>query len=572
MTVQYSRKFFSNLGLALVLVLNSCATVPRVLNQPKRPKQTVEAQTKSVVDLTKGISSQQIRKKLDQFKIALNKGDLNASDWKLHDELLESYIQLKQTTSNKLVIPANSRIILPFETYCLNAGRAPPSEHEVYHWQKSKPGIKYYTELLALRRSGEIKQSELQELLWNLGNETRWDDYPDRLKAILQRVDPKASLKLPSQIKDQAKSLITDSIISLPGVSEALVTYNLVKGKYYTYEDFKKSVESLTSKHELSRYDDLTQIPETEVYSQSESEGYSNQNVTFYNPTNQAQELDLTEYYLAPERNDVQRIGINPTAKDPTLLSDLEKTLYETMARLGIGFTPILGDVADIYEMIYGKDFLNGKSLSFDERLASAVGVVLGSGSTYRHAKRWVNAPAEYLPKFESGFAKVANKNSGLPTYTEAEKILNDSHVKAKALGKGLDYKGTQELSKFLRDKSAHRADRIETIRSFEPGSIRRQIAQHDETVYRWHNDDTDVQQFGRFLSPDMIEDRAMARSQLALPDRNSMKHLDSFTLKGGSTIFEGRIAPYASHPGGARQILIPGNIKNDLKFQGRIK
>lgn len=522
--------------------------------------------------MTPAISSKQIRDKMDLFQKALNKGTLTEGDWELHDELLGYYIQLKQSVSTQLTIPANSKIAFPLETYCLNAGRAPPSENEVYHWQKSKPGILYYSELLALRRKGEIKQKDLQELLWNLDNETRWDDYPNRLRAILQKIDPQATIKLPSQLKDQATSILTDSITGLSGASEVLDTYNFIKGKYYAYEDFKKSVESLISKHDLSDLNNLAQIPGTELYSQSQSDGYSSQTVTFYNPTNRQQEMDLSEYYLAPERKDVQRIGINPATKDPMLLTDLEKLLYETMARLGIGFTPVLGDAADLYEMIYGKDFLNGKSLSFEERLASAVGVVLGSGSAYRQAKRWIHAPTEYLPKFESELAKAARKTIGEPNYSGARKVLNEGAANAKNLGTGLDYKGTQELSQFLRDKSVLREDRVETIQSFEPGSIKRRVVKNDEAVFRWHNDDNDVQQFGRFVSPDKIENSTLARSQLALPDRNNMKHLDSFTLKKGSVVFEGRIAPYTDWPGGARQILIPGNVKNNLNFHRRIK
>lgn len=70
----------------------------------------------------------------------------------------------------------------------------------------------------------------------------------------------------------------------------------------------------------------------------------------------------------------------------------------------------------------------------------------------------------------------------------------------------------------------------------------------------------------------DKIENQTLARSQLALPDRNNMKHLDSFTLKKGSVVFEGRIAPYTDRPGGARQMLIPGSLKNNLNFHSRIK
>ena len=134
---------------------------------------------------------------------------------------------------------------------------------------------------------------------------------------------------MPSALKDQATSLATDTVLGLPWASEALDAYNLVKGQYYSYKDFKKSVESLTSKHKLSDYKNLTKIPDTEIYSQSESNGFDNQKITFYNPTDKVQEIDLNEYYLASERKDVQRVGVNRSPiDDPTLLTDLEKSLF----------------------------------------------------------------------------------------------------------------------------------------------------------------------------------------------------------------------------------------------------
>ena len=570
--VRYFRKYVFIFGLISILVLSSCVSAPK-LNQPKRSQANLEKVT-NIVNLDKPkLSNSQIRKKLNLFRKSLQKGKLNQSDWKLHDQLLDVYIELKQRQSNKIKIPAQSKLTLPLETYCLNSGRAPPSKKEIYHWQKSSPGIKYYKQLLEIRRKGEITQNDLQELLWNLENETRWDDYPNKLKAILQKIDPKASYKLPSALKDQATSLVTDTVLSLPGASETLDTYNLVKGQYYTYEGFRKSVESLTSKHELSDYQNLTKIPDTEIYSQSESNGFDNQTITFYNPTDKAQEIDLNEYYIAPERKDVQRIGVNrKSTNDRTLLIDLEKALFEDMVRLGIGFTPLIGDVADLYELFYGEDFVSGIGLSFDERLASGVGVILGSGSAYRHAKRWINSPSEYLLKFEESLAKTAKKNIGAPDYKDAQSVINKGHSKAKGLGKNLDYQGTKELSEFLRNRNIERLDRVDTVRSFEPGTISKRVIKQDETVYRWHNGDDEVRQIGRYVSSQKIDEPAIARSQLALPDKNKMKYLDSFTLKKGTTVFEGGIAPFGGQPGGAQQVLIPGDLRRSLIFKQRFK
>jgi hypothetical protein len=458
------------------------------------------------------------------------------------------------------------------ETYCLNSGKAAPSTQETYRWKKAKPDLPYYAELLELRRQQAIQQSDLQELLWNLGNRTRWDSYPSRYKAILEKIDPQAALKLPSSLKDQATDFLKSAIGDIPGASDALDTYDLVQGKYYALEDFKRSVENMQSHYGLGNTDNLTQIPDTELYSQSESHGYSGQDVVLYNPSDTPQELDLTKYYLVPDRSDVQAIGINPRSGNSALLTDLEKLLFESMAKAGIGFTPVLGDVSDLYEAISGKDFLSGKPLSADERLASAVGIVLGSGSAYRYAKRWVNAPLEYLPRFESEIARVGSKAVGKVDYAATRVVVEEAKSTAQDLTRRLNHEGAKELSRFLRDVDVHRMDRVQTIQSFVPGTIEKRVMSADEIVYRWHNDNLKVQQFGRYVTPDNVQDAAAARSRLALPDRNEMLRLDSFVLRKGTHVFEGQVAPAFGHQGGGRQILIPGNLNESMIFHERIK
>ncbi len=410
--IRFLRKYVFVFGLILSLILSSCVTSPK-LNQPKTSKSHLEQKTYNVQKVSP-IDKSQIWKKLTDFKKALNKGRLTKSDWKTHDQLLNAYIQLKSQQNNKVTVPAHGQATVPIETYCLNSGKAAPSPREIYHWQKSNPGIRYFRELFELRRKNKIKQQELQELLWNLQNETRWDNYPNRLKAILQSIDPQASFKLPSKLKDQATSLVKDSLLGLPGASEAINTYNLIEGHYYDFETFKNSVENLTSKHELSDYQNLTRIPGSSLYSQSQSNGFDNQIVTFYNPSDKPQEIDLNEFYLAPERPDVQRIGINRPIDDPTLLTDLEKVLYEDMARLGIGFVPLVNDVADVYELLTGKDFISGKSLSLADRMLSGLGVIAGSGAAYRYAKRAIHSPTQYVDEFSKGLSKASRRTASL--------------------------------------------------------------------------------------------------------------------------------------------------------------
>jgi hypothetical protein len=160
----------------------------------------------------------------------------------------------------------------------------------------------------------------------------------------------------------------------------------------------------------------LASIPGTPMFSDNRSEGYSTQNVTFYNPTNETQEIDLSDYYLQPDRKDVQRIGIagRPSSAAPDLLSRLEQVLYHSMARLGIGFIPVVGDVADIYELLSGKDFLSGQDLTGAERLLSGIGLIAGSGAGYRYAVKVAYAPEEMVAKFEMGIERAAGREIAL--------------------------------------------------------------------------------------------------------------------------------------------------------------
>ncbi len=63
------------------------------------------------------------------------------------------------------------------------------------------------------------------------------------------------------------------------------------------------------------------------------------------------------------------------------------KTLNNTLillSQMAIGAIPVVGDAVDMYEVLTGKDFLTGESLTFGERTASAIGVLAGSGKIWR--------------------------------------------------------------------------------------------------------------------------------------------------------------------------------------------
>lgn len=167
----------------------------------------------------------------------------------------------------------------------------------------------------------------------------------------------------------------------------------------------------LSSKFLLEKVDAPTPIPDSSLYVDVNSIGFSVQHTTFYNPSSKSEEIDLSNYYLQPNREDIQRIGIAGRANGTTdLFLLLEDTLYPSMARLSLGFTPILGDVADLYEFLTGRDFVRDQTLTWDERLLSGIAIIAGSGVGYRYASRLAFGPKEFLAEFEKSFREIAGK------------------------------------------------------------------------------------------------------------------------------------------------------------------
>ncbi len=420
-------KIFSFFWILLFSNLLSCATRPTIDTDKKKNKSEIETRIKSTITLGRTAQEDQVRRKMQAFEKALAKASLSEADWKLHDELLNEYVQLKELADTKVAVPTRTKIILPIESYCLESNKSGPSEKETFHWQKGRPPIPYYKEILTLRRESIIAQKDAQELIWNLRNKTKWEEYPDKLKAILQKIDPNAALKLPSRLKSQATDSLIGIASGLSGVDAAKDLYRLAEGSFHKFQDYAEQIDSLSSQYELPQYDDLTQIPDTEIYSQSLSNGYSGQTLTLYNPTDDSQEIDLEDYYLAPERKDVQDVGLN-LHPGSSLLGDLEKLLFETMLRARIGFTPAVNDVADLYELFSGKDFITGETLSPLERSLSGLGLIAGSGSGYRYALRTIHAPQRYAQPFVDGITKVAQKPLTRANTQEANRSLQQVH------------------------------------------------------------------------------------------------------------------------------------------------
>jgi hypothetical protein len=419
-----------------VSLIASCATrgiSPKA--GPSVPKSVILRQAYLPVSTRNlAINEVDLRQKMKRYRAVLARGaPLDAEDWKLHDELLGAYIHVKEQSlvPNRITVPARSHVKLKMPSFCLDSSRPSPAQSERYFWRKSDPNIQFYQEVLnwAASHPKRVNQDEIQALLWNLSNETIWENYPDRLKSILKQIDPDASTKLPSKLKSAVKNELTSLLTSkVPFGSQAQEAIKLTKGEYYRFDDIRKSIEQLRSKYSLEVSEDLDEIPDSSLYAESVSHGFVSQEATFYNPTNKPASLDLTQYYLEPKRSDVQRVALIKPVDNTSLslLAELEDLLYGSMLRLGIGFTPGLNDVADIYELLSGKDFVSGQTLNMPERLLSGIGIIAGSGAGYRYAMRATHSPSKFLPQFERGFERVAGKEIHLSksTLNESKQLI----------------------------------------------------------------------------------------------------------------------------------------------------
>ncbi|MGE3683326.1 MAG: pre-toxin TG domain-containing protein [Bdellovibrionales bacterium] len=452
----FKRNLGRILAIAHVFNLLSCAVAPTSLSKSVS-RSEFESGTPTHIVVRK-VDEQETLRKIDKFEsiLRLRGKSLTASDWKLHDDLLAVYAQLKSGPlhGTTMRVPPRSRLKIDLQSYCLDSSKAVPAEKERYSWIKRDPDIPYFREILKFGSENQIKQTDAQTLLWNLQNKTEWENYPEDLKAILKKIDTNAPVKLPSRLKSQAKDAVIDYLKNqVPYGQEVEDKFSFLEGQYYQYQDFARRLHELRSNEPIEVSDDLVPVPSSPLATEIHSDGYLRQEITFYNPTNSPQQIDLSDYYLQPKRSDVQRIGLagDPSYKNETLSSRLEKVLYHAMARLGVGFTPLLGDVADIYELLAGKDFLSGEGLTWGERLLSGVGVIAGSGAGYRYAMRATYVPEELIPQFEKGFQQIAKKEIGLSgrELSETKALIAQTKITERAIQASPTLRNTFERPNF---------------------------------------------------------------------------------------------------------------------------
>ncbi|MBD8704985.1 RHS repeat-associated core domain-containing protein, partial [Frigoribacterium sp. CFBP 13712] len=91
-----------------------------------------------------------------------------------------------------------------------------------------------------------------------------------------------------------------------------------------------------------------------------------------------------------------------------------------------------------------------------------------------------------------------------------------------------------------------------QTIDSFETGTMRIETAGPDTYGIRHYGGQSEAR--GYYLTPTL----PATRSELALPNGNTMQHLAQFKIPQGSEFLSGRVGPNFGHPGGGIQYVVP--------------
>lgn len=133
-----------------------------------------------------------------------------------------------------------------------------------------------------------------------------------------------------------------------------------------------------------------------------------------------------------------------------------------------------------------GRDFLNGDSLSVADRVLSGIGVITGSGASYRYAKRVINSPPEYLDDFSKGLGQASGKKvnldySGLAV---SESSLDQSIRETESFKN--NFGNLKEALQLLKENNISRDERKRIVGAFTPTS-KTKITSEDVDVYRYY-------------------------------------------------------------------------------------
>lgn len=265
------------------------------------------------------ISSQDLAKWLKGIRATVVKNELSEQDIEEIERIHALYSTADTLAkSQKLRLQPKSRLKIDLPSFCLDPSGAVPSQKEPFLWKRGDPGITYYSRLIKLVSSdASLAQQDAQELIWNLRNRANYEDYPPRLRKVLDQIDSNAKLLLPSRtrnaLQDAAGEVLRDAV---PEIGIAEEAFSLIEGRYYSYSEVADRLRRRTHPEGKSSQDtDFFRLDSKPgVYASVQSSGFSEQKVVFFNTNGAAVDVDLSEFFLKPISSGVQRIGLSTQA------------------------------------------------------------------------------------------------------------------------------------------------------------------------------------------------------------------------------------------------------------------
>ncbi len=318
-------KLFSLL-LCACLILSSCSTKllsPNRFTPEKIPvlqeydyiKFSLKQLVNEIKSLNRILSEKNISE--SKYKDILNRLEVLGKQVKIFNA-----IKINKNEGS-FIIPANSKTTFYFKSYCLNPHGASPASKEQFIFTKAPPDIPLYKDVMIYSNSA-VKNNTVnkQLLLWNLKNNVKFENLPTNQQAFLLKMDPMSYLKINNYITSELKASATKfAKTQIPFYNQVTDTIKLVKGKAYTYEEYKRNIENIAVKAKLI---DNTAPIKTDgydgVFTQTESSAFSGTTIIFINANSFPITIACTSF-LDPLRKGVQPIGFDM----PTICEEYDK-------------------------------------------------------------------------------------------------------------------------------------------------------------------------------------------------------------------------------------------------------
>ncbi|MCK4252551.1 hypothetical protein KAX97_13975 [candidate division WOR-3 bacterium] len=203
-----------------------------------------------------------------------------------------------QLDEHKLLLPPKSKVTFTFKSYCLAPCKAGPGADDAYVFSHESPDIPLADKIIKYYgKHPEIDQPLKQHLIWNLVNRVKFEDLSTEEKALLTKIDRLACLKVNNYFKEKKKGILKKLVEDrIP--EEIRSKIFITKEKFYTYEDYQRQIEALTSEHPSPAKLVPQPVCDTKCYGLVKMDGYSKATIEFYNPTKEVQKIEFNPLYI----------------------------------------------------------------------------------------------------------------------------------------------------------------------------------------------------------------------------------------------------------------------------------